>query len=150
MSKNVWKSRYFCGNEISPYGLKYGYLDYKTLAAAFDAVLANSIIENTDGEIGCWEPYNGDMWRYYNADGDEISREEYDQLSDSGEYVTEEEVDIYQEYIISARGAEILGSYTDEIVYYNDKLDLYVWCVTHWGTSWDYVLTNVKLELKEA
>lgn len=52
---------------------------------------------------------------------------------------------IFQDYIISERGYEILAEYTDEIVFYNEKLDLYIWSVTHFGTSWDYVLTNIKL-----
>jgi hypothetical protein len=28
---------------------------------------------------------------------------------------------------------------------YSDLLDCDVLCVDHWGTSWDYVLTGVKL-----
>ena len=31
-----------------------------------------------------------------------------------------------------------------EIVYYSEELDLYIWGVTHYGTSWDYVLTDIK------
>ena len=40
-------------------------------------------------------------------------------------------------------GADILKRETNEIVLYNAELDMYVWCVTHCGTSWDYVLTNI-------
>lgn len=52
---------------------------------------------------------------------------------------------IFQDYIISEYGYKILEEYTDEIVFYNEKLDIYVWGITHWGTSWDYVLTGIKL-----
>lgn len=52
---------------------------------------------------------------------------------------------IFQDYIISESGYEFLKDYTDEIVFYNEKLDLYIWGVTHFGTGWDYVLTDVKL-----
>lgn len=52
---------------------------------------------------------------------------------------------IMSDYIISKRGYEFLKEHTDEIVFYNENLELYIWGVTHWGTSWDYVLTNVKL-----
>ena len=52
---------------------------------------------------------------------------------------------IHQDFIISKYGYEFLRDYTDEIVFYNENLDVYIWGVTHWGTSWDYVLTNVKL-----
>lgn len=52
---------------------------------------------------------------------------------------------IYQDYIISESGYEFLKEYTDEIVFYNEELDVYVWGITHYGTSWDYVLTSIKL-----
>lgn len=50
--------------------------------------------------------------------------------------------EVYQWYIVSDRGVEILKE-ADEIVYYHYELDMYLWGVTHWGTSWDYVLTNI-------
>lgn len=52
---------------------------------------------------------------------------------------------IYQDYIISEYGYKFLAEHTDEIVFYNERLDLYIWGVTHFGTSWDYVLTDIKL-----
>lgn len=55
------------------------------------------------------------------------------------------EHDIYQDYIISEYGHEFLAENTDELVFYNDKLNIYIWGIAHFGTSWDYVLTNVKL-----
>ena len=55
----------------------------------------------------------------------------------------------FQYFIISAEGAVILEEYTNEIVYYNSNLDLYVWGVTHYGTSWDYVLTDIECTGKE-
>ena len=38
---------------------------------------------------------------------------------------------------------------TDEIVLYNEKLDMYVWCVTVFGTPWEDVLTNILLKNPE-
>ena len=52
---------------------------------------------------------------------------------------------IFQDYIISEYGYKFLAEYTDEIVFYNEKLDLYIWGVTHYGTSWSHVLTDIKL-----
>ena len=52
---------------------------------------------------------------------------------------------IFQDYIISENGYALLSELTDEIVFYNEKLDLYIWGITHFGTSWDYVLTDIKL-----
>lgn len=144
MKKCVWGSNWFCGNEVSAYGKEHGYIDYRTLAKAFDAVLANDIIPKTSGVIGYWETVNGDEARYYNEDGEEITREEYDENGGDEEYK-----DVYQYYIISANGYSILSDYTDEIVFYNEELDMYVWGVTHWGTSWDYVLTDIRIEMED-
>jgi hypothetical protein len=52
---------------------------------------------------------------------------------------------VMQDYIISEYGFEILADYTDELVFYNESLDMYIWSVTHFGTSWDYVLTDIRL-----
>lgn len=52
--------------------------------------------------------------------------------------------EIYQYYIVSDYGARILKD-CNEIVFYNEELDMYIWGVTHYGTSWDYVLTNIKI-----
>lgn len=52
---------------------------------------------------------------------------------------------VFQDYIITEAGYRFLEDYTDELVFYNEKLDIYVWSITHFGTSWDYVLTDVKL-----
>lgn len=120
----IWTSEYFYGNKISDYGLKNGYVDYRTLAKAFDAVLNNNIFEAMD--FGEWE---------LESDCD------YDEETESYE-------DIFQYYIVSDNGAEILKE-AGEIVYYNEKLDMYLWGVTHYGTSWDYVLTDIKIELEE-
>ena len=58
--------------------------------------------------------------------------------------------DIFQYFIIDNRGAEILEELApNEIVYYNENLDIYLWAITHYGTSWDYVLTDIELDIKE-
>lgn len=62
------------------------------------------------------------------------------------EIATGEFIDmIFQDYIIDEYGYAFLAEFTDEIVFYNEKLDLYVWGITHFGTAWDYVLTDIKL-----
>lgn len=174
-------SKYFCGCEISPYGLERGYLDYRTLAAAFDAVLVNDITKlfyaDINGEYTEAEQVNGCI---DNSDEIEELEEERDALElqqinmikegtdDAPEYETiqervdeineqieelereqDEQREIFQYFIISDNGAEILKEYTNDPVFYIPVLDCYVWGVTHWGTSWDYVLTDVKLELSE-
>ena len=52
MKNYTHKSIYFCGNKVSEYGLKYGRVDYATLAKAFDAVLCNDITRLFYNTIG--------------------------------------------------------------------------------------------------
>ena len=110
------------GYEVSEYGLENGYLDYRTLARIVgDMVLNNAIFEFAGYEN--WELVSG--------------LEE----TEDGDYL-----EVYQYYIITNHGYDILSRYTDEIVYYHEELDMYVWGITHFGTSWDYVLTDIELE----
>lgn len=109
------------GHKVSKFGLEAGYLDYLTLSKIVgDCILNNSII-----------PYIGfHEWEVVN--GCEENEE--------GWY------EVYQYYIITEFGAVLLKEYTDEIVYYHDELDMYIWGITHFGTSWDCVLTDVRLD----
>lgn len=140
-NNKTWNSKYFYGKEISEYGLKNGYVDYRTLAQSFDCILNNEIIKH---EADYWEIYSGSDTSYYNTQTNEYV--EYDDIEDWDD-IEEEYSDIYQWYIISESGADILQELTNEIVYYNSKLDIYLWGITHYGTGWDYVLTDIKIEL---
>ena len=168
----TWSSTYFYGNKISDYGLECGYLDYRTLAKAFDAVLNNEIMSATESAgIGYWEMESGYV---DNSEEIELREERIEELSaelleavtdedeeeeqriqalideeerEKEQLEAEEEPDeVFQWYIVDDNGARILEE-VGEIVYYNEELDMYLWGVTHFGTSWDYVLTDVKLEL---
>lgn len=57
-----------------------------------------------------------------------------------------EDLTIYQYYIISEYTADKLQKHTNEIILYNADLDMYLLGVGHFGTSWDYVLTDIKIE----
>lgn len=76
----------------------------------------------------------------------EIEIEELQEQIEEMEREQEETPEIYQYYIISDSGKDILTYHTNEIIYYIPLLDIYVWGVTHYGTSWDYVLTDIKIE----
>lgn len=113
--------KYFCGNEISAYGQEHNRLDYATFAKAFDAVLNNNIMEKG------WEIGNG--WKLVNGS-------DYDEEND-------EYTEVFQWFIVSDNGAQMIQNYTNEILYYHEELDIYLWGVTHYGTSWDYVLMDI-------
>ena len=109
------------GYKVSEYGLVNVYLDYYTLSKIVgDSILNNVLISYIGWDE--WELVNG-----YEDDED-------------GCYL-----EVYQYYIISDNGAQFLQDHTDEIVYYHSELDMFVWGITHFGTSWDYVLTDIKL-----
>ena len=55
------------------------------------------------------------------------------------------ETEVLQWFIIDDWGARLLQE-ANEIVYYNETMDMFLWGVTHSGTSWDYVLTSVEID----
>lgn len=190
---------YFCGNKISEYGRKNGFVDYATFVKAFDAVLNNEIMDAT-ADIGYWEQENGwidnsdeideideqldklneqldelterrdDLECDACAADDDADRAEYEKLFDEAasdcqrleneitrledrrddlEREQDETPEIFQWYIVSDAGASLIKDYTHEQLFYNEQLDMYLWGVTHWGTSWDYVLTEIPCNGKE-
>lgn len=156
------EKKYYHGNAISEYGLENGRVDYATLAKAFDAVLNNDIMNLTYG-IGSWEQVSGVI---DNSDEIEELEEKRDELEEENEnspsQIIENEIneinekikeleneqnyqEVFQWFIVDDWGARLLQN-INEIVYYNEKLDMYLWGVTHYGTSWDYVLTSIKID----
>lgn len=157
------EQKYYYGNPISEYGLKNGYVDYATLAKAFDAVLNDKIMSLTH-DIGSWEQVSGAI---DNSDEIEKLEEKRDALEEQNEskpsQILENEIDeinnkieeleseqddepeVFQWFIVDDWGARLLQD-INEIVYYNETLDMYLWGVTHYGTSWDYVLTSIKID----
>ena len=176
MKRMTHKSKYFCGNKISEYGLNNGYLDYKTLSKAFDAVLVNDITKlfysTISGEYVEPEQVNGyiDNSEAIDAKREQIETLEYTRdNSDDDEQIAyideqiaiineqiddlereqDEQQEIYQYYIISDCGADLVREYTNDPLFHIDFLDCYVWGITHYGTSWDYVLTDCKIVLED-
>ena len=162
------------GEEVSEYGKEHGYIDYRCLSRVVgDMVLCNDITKlfytDINGEYNEAEQIHGfvdnseaiehkqeqiealentlenafdDEHIAYLNNQIEIINEQIEEL----EQEQEEYPEIYQYYIISDNGADILKRFTNEIVYYIPVLDIHVWGITHWGTGWDYVLTDIKIE----
>lgn len=154
------EQKYYYGNAISEYGMENGRVDYATLAKCFDAVL-NNYIMNLTYDIGSWEQVSGII---DNADEIEELEEKRDELEEENEnnpsQIIENEIneqieelereqddgpEVFQWFIVDDWGARLLQD-IDEVVYYNEKLDMYLWGVTHYGTSWDYVLTSIEID----
>lgn len=158
------EQKYYYGNAISDYGTEYGYVDYATLAKCFDAVLNNDIMSLTY-DIGSWEQVNGiidnseeieeleekrdELEEENENNPSQIIENEINEINEQIEELESEQCDdpeVFQWFIISDWGARLLQQETSEIVYYNETLDMYLWGVTHYGTSWDYVLTSIKID----
>lgn len=52
--------------------------------------------------------------------------------------------EIFQFYVVPSYNVDLLIE-VGETVFYNEELELYLWGITHYGTSWDYVLTDIKI-----
>ena len=167
MTRTTHQSKYFYGNRISEYGLAHGYLDYATLAKAFDVVMVNDITklfystvnreyvepEQINGYIDNFDEIEElkealDDLNLYDPDNTDKITEIEEQIKEL-EHQQDNSQEIYQYFIVSANGADIIQEYTNDPLFYIEYLNMYIWGVTHWGTSWDYVLTDVKLELAE-
>lgn len=70
---------------------------------------------------------------------------DYDELEQESGFDEDGIPDIFQYYIIDDYSAERLKE-IDEIVFYHNKLDIYVLGVTHFGTNWAYVESGLELE----
>lgn len=128
-----------------------GKASYKTVFDRFikEGFLCNNI---RDIDPSIWENISvGDLYYYIDTDGNERTREEYEN-DETGE-IYEEATDIYQYFLcnLSKWDIEELQEIEKEnqdnsiILSYSDLLDCDVLMVTHWGTSWDYVPTNIEL-----
>lgn len=193
---------HFYGNEVSSYGKENGYVDYRTFAKAFDAVMNNSIMQELEGAGYYFEPVqdgtpdNSDEIDELREKADELEEraenkeEEADDLEAEAEAAeddgdedraddlrahaeekrknaedyraeaeknrdeaddleTQEAPEIFQFFIVDDAGAEIIQEWTDDPLFYCSALDMYIWGVTHWGTSWDYVLTDIRINAGE-
>ena len=129
-------------DKMGEYEKEKGYASYRTLVDYFigDIVLCNNIAEIDQSVCDNLTIEE----KYYNENDEEITEEEY--YNDDNAYCDNSMPEIYQWYVCnlsdwSKKEAEKAGL----ILSYSDMLDCDVLCVDHWGTSWDYVLTNVKL-----
>lgn len=157
------KQEYYYGNKVSSYGLENGYVDYATFAKAFNHVLANNLMSDLESKGFYFELC--DFCFIDNSEEIEEIQEKIDELEELEELTEEQENELeelqekleeleesdggypegecYQFYVVD--DTRILEE-NNELVWYCEELDLYIWGVGHWGTSWDYVLTNIKLD----
>jgi len=109
-------------------------------------IMNNYIVQELAKKEIYFDNYCGSECYYLDNNGNEITSKQAEEMSFDEYY--EKYYDIYQYFIIDSTGAERLKEYTNEIVLYNEDLDLYLLCVCHFGSSWTIVSSNWK-ELDE-
>ena len=106
--------------DMGAYELEHGKASYRTIVERFigDMVLCNKIIE-VDSSV-----YDNMTFNFYDEENDYY-------------------IDIYQWYLcdINEEDKKELEEY-GLLFSYSDELELDVLCVDHYGTSWDYILTD--------
>lgn len=72
-----------------------------------------------------------------------------DDLQDEIRYYCTDSMDYecYQYFIISEYDLQYWTKYTDYPIFYNDKLDVYLLGITHYGMSWSYFPTEFYIPL---
>lgn len=165
----------FWGVELNEEEIKNKRLSYGTVAKQFDAILCNdilqidnSLIDNLEsgdfvsyyinGEETDRETYEelkekyedeqsdllfDDDWGEDNPRAEKLEKR-YDELTELLDQFEEIEDEVFQWFLVGESALWYLKK-MGELVFYSDLLGCYVWGVKHWGTSWDYVMTSLKL-----
>lgn len=130
------KKLYINEKDLNEYEKETGFASYSTLVKRFfnDMVLCNNITKLFNVDI------NGEYVEPHLEIG-----EDYDQDTDYW-------LDIYQYFIVDQDSwqyeklKELMqeNDSNDIILYYIDTLDMYILGVPHFGTSWDYVSTDIQ------
>ena len=120
------QKKYIYLNEEELKGKKAG--DFASYSQMIDKYCDNLILNNSIMETAAKNDLYFELY----------SGSDYDEEND---YY----IDIYQYYIISEADAERLAENTNEIIYYNDDLDIYLLGVSHFGTLWSIVDTDLKI-----
>lgn len=89
----------------------------------------------------------GDIWLFNKAP--ELSNYDFEFVLNSDyDEENEEYIDIYQYYLININPytLELLqkANCKDLIIAWSETLEEYILCVDHFGTGWDYVLTDIE------
>lgn len=121
--------------DLNEYEKEHNLISFKRL---FDKLFTDAILCN-------------DITKLFYADIDGQYIEPFCEIGTDYDEENDEDIEIYQYFIVD------FNSYTysemqrfseqlkkEFILYYIDELDIYVLGITHFGTSWDYVLTNIE------
>lgn len=111
---------------------------------AYDKDIINEWINTFENDYDIFE-----LYEVSSIDG--LTDDDYKDIDDTYHYDIKNDLDIYddvyQYYIIDDCDVELFENLKYPI-YHCEILDLYIVGITHWGTSWDYILTDVPIEIE--
>lgn len=159
-------NKYFYGKQLTEEEIKKNRISYQTLAACFDMVLCNNIIKVDKNLFD--NVVSGSLYQYdidqahtdYEAWLEEqcLNCFDFGEELDSMLYVPdfedwfegckeeyEQHLEIFQYYIVSDNAKDLLEE-GGELVLYSPILDCYIWCICHYGTAWNYLYTDIKID----
>lgn len=117
--------KYVLESKLNEYEREHKRISYKTLCdfLFYDMILCNKILD---------------------VDYNLLENQELGSLYDEE---TEEYDEVYQWYIVNVDSWMLDKlkelNFNEIQLFYSDVLEEYILGVTHWGTSWDYVLTDI-------
>lgn len=138
-------SKFYVNKEgLNSEELKTGKVSYGRLV---NRLIPNMVLCNSIEELDCDLFSNmiiGDINYYIDNEGNYRAQEEYEEDT-TGEIHEETEV-IYQYYLcdLNKWDLDYLKELGGVLLAYSNMLGLYVLMVTHYGTSWDYVMTDIE------
>jgi len=116
-------------------------VSYEELAKRVgDMIMANHLPNEIDGNWTSGIIEQPLMTERLNEIDEENKVDEQDTFGDHASVL---DFEVYQTYIITDRGAEYLFNHTSEMISYSEKLQLWFWHVSHWGTGWSHVHTEI-------
>lgn len=123
-------SKYFKGFKISADGEEFGKVDLAAFASTFSHIECGEEMFREYAHV----LVNGSETYYFDEDGNIVDGD--------GEF--RKEIMSYE--IVDIDGYRMLSKYTNEIVYYIPETDMYIWGITHFGISWENVLTEIPID----
>ena len=142
MSKKFYVSKL---EELNEYEREHNKISFGRLCNRVfsDMILCNNITKIDESIFD--NIVIGDLYDYTDDEGNYYTQEEFEQ--DETGKIYEQGKEIYQWYIVNVAMSEkyIQEHFGNEIILtYSDVLDCYILGVDHFGTIWDYVLTDLE------
>lgn len=160
---NYIKEKYtsLFGQDLNEEEVKTQTISYLTLANSFQNIMCNNIIND---EYFREELINELYSHYENITKEYTTEELFEEcecygiidegttLADFKENEEENKRELIEEYarnyeafqfyIVDDGARKWIEAFTDDLVVYSEALELDIWCITHFGTSWSIVPTD--------